>query len=116
MVFSSETQKINIDGIKIENRNYTISSLLTRIGLLNNFELRLGGDYIYQITKMNYIQTDNFGFDNLLIGAKYQYMKEELNGEDLGSNNAILSAYREWTLSDQKILSPKFSLQRGKLN
>ena len=82
--FLLETQKINIDGIKTENHNYTFSSLLTRIGILNNFELRIGGDYIYQITKINDIQTNNSGFDNLLVGAKYQYMKEELNGQDLG--------------------------------
>jgi hypothetical protein len=82
--FLLENQKINIAGIKIENHNYTFSSLLTRIGILNNFELRLGGDYIYQITKMNDIQTDNSGFTNLLIGAKYQFMKEELNGQDFG--------------------------------
>ena len=76
------------DGFLLENqtttRNYTYSSLLTRIGLINNLELRLGGDYLYQVVKINDIRTNNSGFNNILIGAKYQFMNEDYNGVDLG--------------------------------
>jgi hypothetical protein len=82
--FLLENQRTNTDGINTNIHNYTISSLLTRIGLMDNFELRIGGDYIYQTAITNNIQTNSSGFNNLLVGAKYQFMKEELNGQDLG--------------------------------
>lgn len=82
--FVLENQKTSIDGVKTNTHNYTFSSLLTRIGLLNNFELRLGGDYISQAAMTNNIRTNNSGFNNLLVGAKYQFMEEELEGQDFG--------------------------------
>lgn len=82
--FVLENQKTTLNGINNSTHNYTFSSLLTRIGILSNFELRIGGDYLYQATMTNNIQSNNSGFTNLLVGAKYQFMKEELNGQDFG--------------------------------
>jgi hypothetical protein len=82
--FVLENQKTTLNDINNSTHNYTFSSLLTRIGILNNFELRIGGDYLYQATMTNNIQSNNSGFTNLLVGAKYQLMKEEINGQDFG--------------------------------
>jgi hypothetical protein len=47
-------------------------------------ELRIGGDYLYQVDKLNNTPATNSGFNNILIGAKYRFMNEESSGLDLG--------------------------------
>ena len=78
--FILENQNINTENIRI----YTFSSLLARIGVINSLELRLGGDYLHQVIKLDNNQSANSGLNNLLIGAKYQFMKEEIYGFDFG--------------------------------
>jgi hypothetical protein len=79
-----ESNNFNTDGYNENIRNYTFSSLLTRIGIINNFELRIGGDYLYEVDKLNNLQTNNSGFNNILIGGKYRFMNEESDGIDFG--------------------------------
>jgi Putative MetA-pathway of phenol degradation len=82
--FLFESQSLNEKEFKAKIHNYTISSALFRIGLLNKLELRIGGDYLYQITETEDIKTKTSGFNNLMIGSKLQFMDEEFDGQDLG--------------------------------
>jgi hypothetical protein len=82
--FLIETQKSNIDDYNFTIHNYTYSSLLARIGIYKNIELRLGGDYLNMSEKTNGTTTNNYGFNNLLIGGKYQLSSEEYSGQDVG--------------------------------
>ncbi len=79
-----EYQKTYLDGNIVDIHNYTYSSLLARIGILDNIELRLGGDYLNQVERKNGISTSNYGFNNLLFGGKYQFLKKDFSGLDLG--------------------------------
>ncbi len=82
--FLFESQSLENNSIINDIHNYTISSALFRLGVLNKFELRLGGDYLHQITKLKDNKTEISGFNNLLIGSKLQFTNEKLNGQDLG--------------------------------
>jgi hypothetical protein len=79
-----ENQNITSNGIKTNYHNYTILTSMLRVGFINNVELRFAGDYLRQITRANNSKSINSGFNNLLVGAKYQFMKEESDGRDLG--------------------------------
>jgi hypothetical protein len=82
--FIFENQSGSAEGYDMFENNYTLSTLLVRIGVVKKLELRIGGDYLYQTVKSNNVQVNNSGFTNLMIGAKYQFMSEDLNGADFG--------------------------------
>src|ERR1035437_1012551 len=70
--FIFENQSGNAEGYDMFVNNYTLSTLLVRIGVVKKLELRIGGDYLYQTVKSNNVQVNNSGFTNLMIGIKYQ--------------------------------------------
>jgi Putative MetA-pathway of phenol degradation len=82
--FLFENQSLENEGIKTIIRNYTISGALLRIGTLNKFEIRIGGDYLHRTSESDQIKTEASGLNNFLAGFKFQFTDEESNGQDLG--------------------------------
>lgn len=62
----------------VKSENYTLNTTLIRYGILDNFELRLGWDFVEGITKVNGTKLDNImsGFSPLLLGAKIDIAEE----------------------------------------
>ena len=79
-----ENKNMTSEGIKINFHNYTIITSMLRVGLINNVELRFAGDYLNQTVMNSSNQSNNTGFANILAGAKYQFTKQEVSGQDLG--------------------------------
>ncbi|WP_233586852.1 transporter [Formosa maritima] len=71
---SYETYKNN----NILTKNFTYNTTLLRYGLLDNFELRIGWDFVEGKTKINNQTTNNVssGFSPLLLGVKTSIAKE----------------------------------------
>ncbi len=82
--FLFESMNQDNNGINFKTHNYTFSSSLFRIGILNNCELRIGCDYLYQTSNTYNYKTEISGFNNVLIGSKFQFMNEDSDGQDLG--------------------------------
>ncbi|WP_282042396.1 transporter [Winogradskyella flava] len=65
------------DNIKTEN--FTYNTMLIRYGILDNFELRLGWNFIEGVTKINNKKLDNVtsGLTPLLLGMKVDIAEEK---------------------------------------
>jgi Putative MetA-pathway of phenol degradation len=82
--FVFENQKENFNGLSGKVLGYTISSILFRYGLPGNIELRAGGNYLYQKTDIPGSESSASGVSDFMLGAKFQFSKEEINDIDLG--------------------------------
>lgn len=70
-------EKVKNNGV--ENKSKTYNTTLLRYGLLNNFELRLGIDFMEQSSTINgnKLANVNSGFSPLLLGAKISITEEK---------------------------------------
>ncbi len=101
------------NGANTDIHNYTYSTLLARIGLFRNFELRLGGDYLHQVASIDNFTSSNSGFNNLLLGGKYQFTREDANGQDLGLILQFYLPYGDKTVKPEGI-EPELLFAFGK--
>ncbi len=62
----------------IQSESYTFNTTLIRYGILDNLELRLGWDFVEEVTKVNGNKLDNItsGFSTLLLGVKIDVAEE----------------------------------------
>ncbi len=82
--FVFENQKTSLNGQSGKILGYTISDILFRYGLPGNIELRAGGNYLYQKTEQYNLSAKEYGINDFMLGAKYQFCSEELNDVDFG--------------------------------
>lgn len=65
--------------------NISLSSLLIRFRMMNNIEFRIGGNYQIMETSNNFYKISTSGISNVSVGAKGQFLKQNINGIDMAA-------------------------------
>jgi hypothetical protein len=75
--FIYEKQKFDESGNRIEIDNLTLLNTLFRYSSSSNIEFRFAGEYFNQDLKVNYHSDRISGIQNLMVGMKYQFRRNE---------------------------------------
>lgn len=75
--FVYEKQKFVLEKSNTENDNLILGSTLLRYGISSNWEFRFGGEYLVGKSKVDEIESDIKGMQNIFIGAKYQFRRDK---------------------------------------